>query len=335
MRVGIFVFDKDKKKLVLLSAAITFNIFLIIFIFFNLFTLNEYYSSRKQLSTYISTIYKINTNVAAINNGQTIDIEKAKDTLPSVINSLINVNKELENYNGNFRYKVTFNSLKSGLDNNILMYKQLLTILNNLESTDINSSMKNVIMYKNNCDKYYSSIRSSNRSFGLPKDSTILTTNASAYVSNFITLKKDTDISNTQNMEFVNNLNNILKNFNSIKVDLSYYAKSARENAISYDSAVAKVQINKDNFNNLMQQFSQINVPVSQIKIYINFKNVFDDYNSYLDSFSSALNKENESSKSQDNSSDFSSLYKDANNKYTIMNKDFNSLKNDFKEIAN
>lgn len=329
------MFDKDKKKLVLLSAAITFNIFLIIFIFFNLFTLNEYYKSRKQLSTYISTIYKINTNVAVINNGQTIDIQKAKDKLPSVINSLISVNKELENYNGDFRYKVTFNSLKSGLDNNILMYKQLLAIVNNLESTNINSSMKNVIIYKNNCDKYYSSIRSSNRSFGLPKDSTILTTNASAYISNFIMLKKDTDILNTQNMEFVNNLNNILNKFNSVKVDLSYYAKSARENAISYDSAVAKVQINKDNFNNLLQQFSQINVPVDQIKLYISFKTVFDDYNSYVNSFSSALNTEKASYKSQNDSSDFSSLYKDANNNYTIMNKDFESLKNDFKKISN
>lgn len=331
----IFMFDKNKKKLMILSATITFNIFLLVFIFFNLFTLNEYNKYKKQLGTYISNIYKINADVASINAGQTIDVEKAKDKLPFVINSLIKINKELENYNGDSRYKITFNSLKSGLDNNILMYKQLLSIVNNPESTDISSSMKNVVIYKNNCDNYYSSIKSSDRFFYLPKDSTILINNASIYVSNFIRLKKDRDILNTQNIEFQNNLTDILTKFNSVKVDLSYYAKSARENAISYDSAIAKVENNKNNFNNIMQQFSQINVPENQIKIYVSFKNVFDDYNSYVDSFSSALKKEKASSKSQDNSSDFSSLYKDANNNYTIMNKDLDTLKNDFKNFVN
>ena len=321
----IFMFDKDKKKLVILSAVITFNIFLLVFIFFNLFTLNEYNKSKKQLGTYISNIYKINTNVASINTGQTIDIEKAKDKLPFVINSLIKVNKELENYKGDSRYQVTFNSLKSGLDNNILMYKQLLSIANNPESTDINSSIKNVVKYKDICNNYYSAIKSGDRYFGLPKASTILIDNSCNYVSNSIKMKKDNDILNTQNMEFQNNLNDILEKFNSVKTDLSYYANSARKNTISYDSAIAKVQNNKDSFNAVMQQFSQINVPADQIKLYISFKNVLDDYNAYIDSFSSALTKEKASPKSQD----FSSLYKDANNKYTIMNKDLNTLKND------
>ncbi|MDF2503462.1 hypothetical protein [Clostridium sp.] len=329
------MFDKNKKKIIILSAAITFNIFLLIFIVFNLFTLNQYNKYKKQLVTYIGTIYKINSNVSIINNGQTIDIEKAKDKLPYVINSLIKVNLELENYNSDPRYKSSFSSLKLGLDNNILMYKQLFSIVNNPEAMDINTSMKNVINYKNNCENYYSSIGSNDKSFGLPKDSTILISNTSSYVSDLIKVKKDRDISNTQNMEFQNNLTDILTKFNSIKADLSYYSDSARKNTISYDNAIAKVQDNKYRFSSVTQQFSQINVPSNQIKIYTSFKNVFDDYNSYVDSFCSALKNEKVAANSKDSLLDASLLYKDANNKYTIMSKDFNALKDNFKNFIN
>ncbi|AGK99164.1 hypothetical protein [Clostridium pasteurianum] len=329
------MFDENKKRIIILSATITFSIFLLIFIFFNLSTLNEYNKYRKQLGTYIQNISTINSNVSPISNGQTIDIEQAKDKLPFVINSLIKVNKNLESYNSDSRYKAAFDSLKSGLDNNILMYKQLLSIVNNLESTDIGSSMQNVIKYKNNCDKYYASIKSSNKVFSLPKDSTTLINNASSYVGNFIKIKKDRDILNTQNMEFENNLNGILTKFNSIKVNLSYYAESARKNSISYDSALAKVQNNEDNFNEILQEFSQINVPQNQIKLYSSFNSLFNDYNAYVNSFSSALKKEKASSKSQDNSLNLSDLYKDSNNKYDTMNKDYSTLKNDFQNFVN
>lgn len=329
------MFDKNKKKIIILSATITFNIFLLIFILFNIFTLNQYNKYKKQFGTYIGNIYKINSSVSFVNNGQTIDIEKAKNKLPYVINSLIKVNIELDNYNSDSRYKDSFDSLKSGLDNNILMYKQLLSIINNPESININTSMNNAIRYKNNCENYYSSIKSSDKSFGLPKDSIILINNTSSYVSNFIKIKKDRDILNTQNMEFQNNLNDILTKFNSIKVNLSYYSDSARKNTISYDNAIAKVQSNKDRFSELTQQFSQINVPSDEIKIYTNFKNVFDDYNSYIDSFSSALKNEKAAASSKDTSLDPSLIYKDANNKYSIMNKDFNTLNNDFKNFIN
>lgn len=327
------MFDKNTKKIILLSAIITFNIFLLIFIFFNISTLSKYNKSKYQLNTYIKNINIINSQTGSINEGQTIDIEKAKDKLPSVINSLIKINKNLENYDADSRYKYTFDSLKSGLDNNILMYKQLLSIFNNLESNDINNSIQNFINYKNNCIKYYGYIKSNHKFFSLSKDSTVFINNSYNYILNFTRIKNDKDILNTQNMEFENNINDILAKFNSVRVNLYYYAESARKNSISYDNAIVKVQNNKDKFNNILEQFSQINVPQNQIEVYRNFNKVLNDYNTYINSFSSALKKEKYISESKNSSLDISDLYKDSDTKYNIMNKNFNNLKNNFKDV--
>lgn len=327
------MFDKNTKKIILLSATITFNIFLLIFIFFNISTLSKYNKSKNQLNTYIKNINIVNSQTTSINEGQTIDIEKAKDKLPSIINSLIKINKDLENYDADSKYKSTFSSLESGLDNNILMYKQLLSIFNNLESNDINDSIQNFINYKNNCTKYYGYIKSNHKFFSLPKDSTMFINNSYSYILNFMRVKNDKDILNTQNMEFQNNINDILTKFNSTKINLYYYAESARKNSISYDNALIKVQNNKDNFNNVLEQFSQINVPQNQIEVYRSLNKVLNDYNSYVNSFSSALKKERTLSKAKNSSLDISDLYKDSNIKYDIMNKDFDTLKINYKDI--
>lgn len=297
--------------------------------------LNEYNKYKKQLTTYATNIYSINSKVMSINNGQTIDIGNAKNKLPNIINSLISINKNLESYTPNSKYKSTFDSLKLGLDNNILMYKQLYSILNNLESNDINTSMTNVINYKNACNKYYGAIKSSHKNFSLPEASITFINNSSSYVSNFIKIKNNRDIINTQNMEFENSINDIIRKFDLTKTDLSYYSESARKNSISYDNAIIKVQNNKDNFNNIFQQFSQINVPQNQIELYKSVNQVLSDYNSYVDSFLSSLKKEKASSLPKISSDDIDDIYKDSNDKYITMNNDFNKLKNTLKNTFN
>ncbi len=318
--------DKKKNNILFLSCIISFFMFVLIFICFDFFILNDYNKYTNELHTYISKINQINTDATKIINDQSIDTKSAKIVLPKTITSLSKLNDDIKNYNVKDKYKSAFNYLNNGVNFNILMYKQLLAIINSPDSPDISSSVNNIIKYKNSCNNYYFNIKSKDSAFSLPKGSNILVKNASNMVSSFIRTKKDNEILNAENLEFENGVGNVIESFSSIKCNFYYYAECARKNTMSYDKAIAKVTENQNDFDDLKQQLSGITIPENKINIYNSLKKVLDDYDSYLNSFLAAIKKEKEET-SIYQSKDFSNLYKDANSKLSLMNHDFASLK--------
>lgn len=333
--MGRIMLDTKFKKIAILSATITFTIFVLSFMIFNIFVLNQYYKYRNQLSTYVNKINKINEVNHSIINGQTIDVNNAKSFLPKAINSLAYLNTDIKNYHTDNKYNDVFINLSNGLSFNTLMYKQLLSIINNPNSSDVNISLKNLIVYKNKCNSFYNKIQSQNNSFRLPKQNDTLLNNTSNYISLLANKKKDDEIVSTQNLEFQNNLQNVLDKFSTIKCNLYYYVECARENKMTYSDVLSKDTKNQNSLNDLIEEFSAINIPEDKISIYNDFKKVLDDYNSYLKSFALSVKKEEKQISNSDDNSDLSDLYKDCNSKLTNMNKDFSSLKDNFNKIIN
>lgn len=319
--------DKKKKKILFLSCVISFFVFVLIFLCFDFFVLYDYNKYGNALRTYISEINEINHGAAKIINNQSIDTKSSKIVLPKAITSLSKMNSDIEKYNVNDKYKSTFNYLNKGLNFNILMYKQLLAIINNPDSPDITTSINNVKIYKNSCNNFYRNIKSKDYTFGLPKESTTLVNNSLTMVSSILRIKRDNTILNTANLEFENSSEDIISKFSRIKCNLYYYAECARKNTMSYDIALGKVTGNQDAFNDLKEQFSGITIPENKVSTYRNLKKVLDDYDSYLNSFITAIKKEKKAA-SDYSSNDFADLYKDANSKLSLMNRDFTLLKN-------
>lgn len=321
--------DDGRKRIIILSATIVFTIFVVFFMFFNLYVLNKYSKSRNTVSTYVKQILNINSATATIIKGQIIDTKAAKLALPKTITSLTKLNSEIKSYSAEDKYKSTFNYLNEGLNYNILMYKQLLAIINNPNSPDISTSVNNIVKYKNSSNIYYNNIKSKDSIFSLPNATNTLVDNASNMVASFLMAKKETTILNTENLEFDNNLQDIISKFSKIKCYFYYYVECARKNTMSYDAAIGKVTKNQDDFNDLKEELSGITIPENKISEYSSLKKVLDDYNFYINSFLTAINKEKKET-SDNSSKDFSNLYKDANSKLNLMNRDFTSLKSKF-----
>lgn len=303
-----------------------FTIFAVFFIIFDFYVLSKYNRCRNEISTYIKDISKINITASAITDGQTVNTKSAKLILPQTITSLSKLNATIKNHDDYDNYKSTFDCLNEGLNFNILMYKQLLSIINNPDSPDISTSVNNITKYKNSCNKYYLNIKSKDSAFSLPASINTLVNNTSNMVSSFIRTKKENEIIDNENSEFDNNLQNVLTKFSSIKCNLYYYAECARKSSISYDSAIAKVTKNQNDFNDLSEHLSEIIVPENRVSIYGALKKVFDDYDLYLKSFINAINKEKKGTTVY-SSKDLSNLYKDSNSKLDLMNSDFTLLK--------
>ena len=95
-------------------------------------SINKVYDSYETtLVTNINGINEVNKNIAQFNSNQTIDVEYAKEQLPNIINDLSKLRDDLANSQPTSKYKKDHENLKSGLDNNLLIYRQSLAILNN------------------------------------------------------------------------------------------------------------------------------------------------------------------------------------------------------------
>lgn len=325
----------EKKKSSYIVKSCTILIVLTVFIIaFGIFMLNKYNVYKNQLNSFVSSINEINENACSIISGHTINSKTALNILPKTINSLSKVENDISTSKVNDKNKYALKNLKNGIYYNILMYKQLLSLIKNPYASDASISIKNLYKYKNSCNSYYENIKSKDDYFALPYKNTIVIHNSENLISNLIIASKENEILNTQNMEFQNELQNILSSFKKAKCDLSYYAKSARSNKISYASATSKTNETANKLIDVQQQFAQISVPKNNLKIYNMFKTVLDDYDSYLKSFQKALNSEKSSAYSEDEI-DYSSLYKDSDKKLSTMNKDFNMLLKNYNKFTN
>lgn len=324
-----------KKQYAIYVFVILCNLLLLLFIGFSLYTLNTYNLHRYKLTNYVSNIDKANLVAFYLNNGQTMNLEKMKKSFPEAITELSKLENSLENEKIDASYKPVFNNLKLGLKNNILIYRELLSILNNLDSPDILNSMETVLSYEKNCNYFYSNIKSKDKYFSLPVENVNNINSTYNYLEELSQSKKNAAIANTQKLEFGNNMTTILENFNSIKVNLNYYVESSRKKVISYDTAISKVQKNKDELNNLLVLFSSMNVPADGVTIYSSFKDILSAYNTYIDTFSSALTKEKSEMSNSNNVSNTSTLFTEANKKFNTLNDEYNNFKEAFNNYSN
>ena len=101
-------------------------------------SINKVYDSYETtLVTNINGINEVNKNIAQFNSNETIDVEYAKKQLPNIINDLSKLRDNLANSEPTSKYKKDHENLKLGLDNNLLIYRQALAILNDPSGPDV------------------------------------------------------------------------------------------------------------------------------------------------------------------------------------------------------
>lgn len=329
------MFNSSKKNLLVYIFVIACNCLLLFFILFNIYNLSVFNRYRNKLNNCILNIEKANNKILIVKNDTSIDTDSIKSSVTESINTLSMQESSINTLKIDDRYKADFDNLKLGVNNNIFMYKQLLAVINNLNSSDINNSIETVIKYRNLCNHYYMKIKTKDKSFSLPMQCINNIDNVSTYIKLHERLKKDNTILNTQKLQFQNDINDILEKFNSVKINLMYYAENARKKNITYDTAIAKIKQHQSNFNDILILFSEINVPEDYLSTYTSFQSVLSDYNSYLNSFASALEKEKASVSVSTDSSNFSYFYADASKKFEAVNKAYNLLTAQINNINN
>ena len=300
-------------------------------------SINKVYDSYETtLVTTINGINEINKNIAQFNSNQTIDVDYAKEQLPNIIKDLSNLRDDLANSNPSSKYKKDYENLKSGLDKNLLIYRQTLAILNNPSGKDVETSMENLKTYRNDCMNFYSLIDIHNIKIELPETSLTFIDNVLNYSYSALKIKKETDIKSQQNQEFISKIDDLSSDFLDTKTNFYSYVIKVRKKEMSYDELLSLVDDNFIKLSKLQTNFKSLSIPPSAIPTYEAFKALLDVYESYLRDFKLALTSEKiQALSAVVDSSTLDALYTSSNVKFNEVENCYNDFIKVYIELKN
>jgi hypothetical protein len=288
-------------------------------------------SYESNVKAHINTITSENQKVSSfiksgiIDSSNSSNIIKGLNDITAAFNTIKN---SLESEVPTDKYKASHQNLIDGLNNNILVYKQIASMLQSLNSTDLDKSLTDLDKYKAETVKNYSLFSVNNLKVSLPKESDTFINSAIKYISEISKSNKDLAIKSAQNLEFSDKLDSIIAKFLPLKVDFSLQLQKARTKEITYDALLASIDEYKANYLSIKKDFTTIIVPSKSdaVKIHTSFSNILTSYNLYLQELSFAVsnekNKANES-KTPLSEETLKSLYSSANSKYLTLDNDY------------
>ncbi|MGH4140460.1 hypothetical protein [Clostridium sp.] len=256
-------------------------------------SINKAYGSYETiLLTNINHINEVNKNIAQFNSLQTIDVKYAKDQLPNIIKNLSTFRYDLSNSQPSAKYREDHENLKSGLDNNILIYRQALAILNNPSGPDVAEFSTNLKTYRNDCMNFYSTINIKNIRIDLPPTTLSFIDNVLNDSYKSLRMKREDDIKSQQNQEFISKIDDLSKNFLDVKINYSSYVLKVRKKSMSYDELLLLVDNNFTKLSKIQTDFKNLSIPASTLPTYEAFRPLLDMYENYLRDFKLALTSE-------------------------------------------
>jgi hypothetical protein len=301
-------------------------------------SINKVYDSYEgSLLHNMNSITEANKTIAIFNSSQAIDVDYAKEKLPNIIESLSTLSSQLEALEPTSKYKKEYENLRNGLDNNLLMYKHALVILNNPSSNDVNDSIETLKTLRGDCLDFYKTINISDTTITLPQTSLSFIDNLLNYSYSAFMIKKEADIKDLQLKDFTNKIDMLSKDFIDTKTNYYLYALKVRKNEMLYNEVLSLVNDNSIKLNEFKNDFNKnLSVPSSAIATYESFRPLFQLYESYLTDFKLALTSEKvQSLSSMVNSATLDSLYDSSNAKFLEVDNAYNNFLKVYTNLQN
>ncbi|WP_125153974.1 hypothetical protein [Clostridium rectalis] len=313
-----------KNKKIFIHMGIIFIVIVPLFLLYFWFCNSPIKKYEYNLKTSIRKVNSINNDISPLIKGQTIDTDNCKKNIPKKISSLIAIKNDLNKTKAPEKYALTQENFLLGLDNNIHIYEQILGIVNNPQAKDISNSCKNLKMYNKHCINYYSLCKINNVKINFKEDYLNYLNTCIKYSGELENTQKSGEIKQSQYRTFIDNMDEVLSCFLEIKIDMNETKCNIKNNSISYDNILSKVDNMKTEFEDILYKFSKITVPSEAISCYTLFSKTLDNYNSYIQNFRYAITTEKNSSSNKSKTVD--ALYNETNLNYKIMDTNYNKF---------
>lgn len=286
--------QSSKKALITLSIVLG-----IIIIGASVFYGTYYFFINKSNSSYIGVVKEevakiktANENSSAFTKGQTIDTNVITKYLPESIASLQSSKSTLNSLVVTDKYSSDHNNLLLGLENNILMYKEILSIVRDTESPTLDSSLVELQQKRDSCMNYYSLVSIKGIKISLPKESINFLNNSIAYTQKQIRQNADAQIVSSQNRDFMLSFNDTLNDFTQIKKNYMSSIVEARKNVNGYEYILKELSNTENTLNEIKTALSELAIPKDATPVYEAFTNIVSEYDEYLQSLKYAVRTE-------------------------------------------
>lgn len=301
------------------------------------FFINKSHSSYKnKVASEVANINKTNENSSNFTKGETIDTEKIINDLSGSITSLQTSSSKLRNLVVTNKYEKDHKNILDGLENNISIYRQILTICKNSKDPNLGNYITQLQKYRDDCMNYYTLVSIEGIHLALPKESIELIDNTISYAEKQVRANADQIISLSQSRDFLKSINDMLSKFNGIKKDYMPEVLDARSKAEGYDNILNNITSSEAVMTDIRSTASNINVPKSVSSIYSAFIKVLDDYDSYIQSFKYAVKTESLTYTAEvEKDTSIDKLYSSSKDKLKAADdsfKDFMKLYNEFND---
>lgn len=320
---------KPKIKKTLINLIIAFcSILLLFIVFFGTYKyfMNQSVSSyEKVIKKYTQDIDVINESTGSLIKGDTIDDKKVKAELEDKINKLLKIKESLDGLNTSEKYSSNQNNLSTGLNSNIYIYKQIVQIVNNPQASDGDKALEDLKKYRSECINYYSLVNIKNVKIALSSKALNFIDNTSYYLAEAIKARKKNEITQGQNLDFLNSIDEIITGLLSIKSDYTSYAIIGRNK--SFNEALTSIDNNKSIYDDIKTKFTKITVPSSGIPLYKALSKTLNTEASYIQGFRYALDIERKQAIAAPlKPNEIEQLYSDANTLLNTLSSDYDDF---------
>jgi hypothetical protein len=289
-------------------------------------------SYESDIKAIVTKINEVNNSTSDLLKGQTIDLEKIKKEMPDKIDTLSKQKEELSSMATTDTYKKNHDNLISGVDKNILIYRQIDAIVRNPQGKDVGKAGEDLQKFKDQALDSYALVNIKNIKIALPDSSLKLVDYTSNYVYELVKLNRDKEISQNQNLEFINSLDALILKFSTINIDLAAQMSKVRNEKGNMDNVTALANKNEDELSIILQEFSSLTVPSKAVNCYKLFKTTLENFDNYLESFIYSANNEKLAG-SDLTAEKIKEIYAEPNSRFSNITKGYNSFLKAYSEF--
>jgi hypothetical protein len=331
---------KKSNKLLILIVILCLAVISIAGVFYGTYyyMMNQSVSSyEKTIKTKITDIGQTNKKTSLLMKGASIDTELVKKDLPQYINKLTDIRDSLKDLTPSNTHKQSQIYIEEGLQNNILLYRQIHSIVQNPNSKDISSTLNDLKNYNDEMINNYTLYQ--NRSFDilLPKEARDFIAKSSNYVNELVKIQKETDVKVRYIMDFAEKLDSVINKFIPIKTDFGTSLQKVRAGSGNFDDVLIQIDDAKAKFNNLKGDFSSSKPPKDSKEsntIYNSFGKILEDYSLFLNELRFAVSTEKAKAKGKPLSNEeLKNIYLTSNTKFGELSTKYDNFLKAYSEF--
>ncbi|MGL4876014.1 MAG: hypothetical protein ACRC30_15355 [Clostridium sp.] len=293
--------------------------------------LNPKNADIRHLNSIASDVYKINSSLSSCIDENTINTDKAKETLPLVSNDLDTAKKNISLV----KSSPSSEKVKSALDNSLNLNTNLIKQgLSMYLSPDSKNLEKNLEEYKKTFSLFIESLKTLDV-YGLNKitsdESILFFKNTCTYFDTVINLNTLSSIEKSSERDFLLKLSTITTKFDSIKEDLAPAMANIKETNRSLTPLLEDLDKKKNIFSKIEEEYYMLSIPESGFLTSNALEVCIQEYKLYLTSLTEAVSLdlvENDTISAQ-------KLYDEAFKSYTNFIESYTSFKNEISNLKN